>query len=145
MCQIPTMKRNKADALSGCYPSSQTPRFLYKLTFYYKKKNKIDAVFILKVEKEGFAGVAWRCCQNQYVVIPFFYNCLPHPHVTDPVKHDLVEFFPSPSENIASPVLNESFNFTRPICGFPGAAFTYPAYIICLCLKKVTWQKGTTW
>ena len=28
------------------------------------------------------------------------------------------------------------FNFTRPVCGFPGATFTYPAYIICVCLKK---------
>ena len=94
---------------------------------------------MLKVDNEGFAVAAWRRCQNQYVVIPFFYNCLPHPHVTDPVKHDLVEFFPSPSENITSPVPDESFNFTRPICGFPGATFTYLAYIIyiiCLYLKK---------
>ena len=39
-------------------------------------------------------------------------------------------FFPSPSENLASPVPGEIFDFTRPVCGFPGAAFTYLAYII---------------
>ena len=29
-----------------------------------------------------------------------------------------------------------NFNFLRPVCGFPGATFTYPAYTICVCLKK---------
>ena len=37
------------------------------------------------------------------------------------------EFFPSPSENLASPVAEEIFNFTRPVCGFSGATFTNPA------------------
>jgi len=47
-----------------------------------------------------------------------------------------VDFSPSPSENLASPEPGEIFNFTRPVDGFPGAIFTYPAYIICVCLKK---------
>ena len=59
-----------------------------------------------------------------------------HPTVTDPVKSDPVDFFPSPSEHLASTVTGESFNFTQPGCGFPGATFTYRAYIICVCLKR---------
>ena len=34
------------------------------------------------------------------------------------------------------PEPDEIFNFTRPICGFPRATLTYPAYIICIHLKK---------
>ena len=30
----------------------------------------------------------------------------------------------------------EIFHFIRPVCGFPGATFTYSAYIICVCLKE---------
>ena len=59
-----------------------------------------------------------------------------HPSATEPLKLDPVRFFPSPSENLASPLPHEIFNFTRPVCGFPGTTFTYPAYIICVCLKK---------
>ena len=47
-----------------------------------------------------------------------------HPSVKDPVKPDPVDFFPSPGENLASPLPGEIFNFTRPVCGFPGATFT---------------------
>ena len=47
-----------------------------------------------------------------------------------------MDFFPSQSENLASAVRGEMFNFARPVCGFPGATFTYPAYIIWVCLKK---------
>ena len=39
-------------------------------------------------------------------------------------------FFPSPSENLASLVPDEIFHFTRPVRGFNGASFTYPAYLI---------------
>lgn len=39
-------------------------------------------------------------------------------------------FFLSPSGNLASPVRGEIFRFTRPVCGFLGATFTYPAYVI---------------
>ena len=42
----------------------------------------------------------------------------------------------------------EIFNFTRPVCGFPSATFTYPAYIICVMFEKgktATWQKEETW
>ena len=60
-----------------------------------------------------------------------------HPPVTDPVKPDPVDFLSSSSENLASPVPGEILNFTRrPVCGFPGATSTYPACIICICLKK---------
>ena len=38
--------------------------------------------------------------------------------------------------NFASFVPGEILNFTRPVCGFPGTTFTYPAYIICVSLKK---------
>ena len=62
---------------------------------------------------------------------------LEHRSVTDPVKPDSVDFFPSAaSENLAFPLPDENFNFNRPVCGFPGATFTYPAYNICVCLKK---------
>ena len=44
--------------------------------------------------------------------------------------------FPSSSENLASPVPGEIFNFTRSVCGFPCATFTQPAYIFSVCLKK---------
>ena len=47
-----------------------------------------------------------------------------------------MNFFLSPSENLVSPVPGEILNFTRSVCGFPSASFTYPAYIICVCLKK---------
>ena len=56
-----------------------------------------------------------------------------HPSVTDPVKSDPVDYFPSPGENLASPLPGEIFNFTRPVCG---ATFTNPAYIIYVCLNK---------
>ena len=59
-----------------------------------------------------------------------------HPFVTDPVKPDPVDFFTAPSENLGSLVPGEIVNFTRPVCGFPGASFTYPVYIICVCFKK---------
>ena len=45
-------------------------------------------------------------------------------------------FFPSPTENFASLVRGEISFFTRPVCGFPGSSFTYPAYITFVCLKK---------
>ena len=48
----------------------------------------------------------------------------------DPVKPDPEDFFPFFS------VHGEFFYFTRPVCGFPGATFTYPAYFICACLKR---------
>jgi len=56
------------------------------------------------------------------------------------VKPDPVDFFPSTKKILASPVHGEIFNFTRPVCGFPGAAFTHPARIICVCLKKTKQQ-----
>ena len=56
--------------------------------------------------------------------------------VTETVKPDPVDFLSSSSEHLASPVPGEILNFTRPVCGFPGATFTYPACIICICLKK---------
>ena len=55
---------------------------------------------------------------------------------TYPVKPNPVDFFPLPSENLISPALAEMFNFTRSVCDFPVATFTYPAYIICGFLKK---------
>ena len=68
---------------------------------------------------------------------------LAHPYVTDPVKPDPVDFFLFHSENfLASPVPGEICNFTRPVCGFPGAILTYPAYIIFVCLKKVKQRPG---
>ena len=69
-------------------------------------------------------------------MISFLFVCLPHPSPTDSVKPDPVDFFPSSSENLASPLRGEISNFTRPVCGFPGATFTSPEYIICVCLKK---------
>ena len=68
-------------------------------------------------------------------------NHVSHPSVTDPVKLDPVkpdseDFLPSSSENLASSVPGEIFSFTRPICGFPGATFTYPAYIIYVFEKR---------
>ena len=59
------------------------------------------------------------------------------PSVTETVKPDPVDFFPLSSENLASTVPGEILNFTRrPVRGFPGATSTYPACIICICLKK---------
>ena len=49
---------------------------------------------------------------------------------------DPVEFFLSLSENVGSPVPDELYNFTWTVCGLSGALFTYPACILCLCLKK---------
>ena len=34
------------------------------------------------------------------------------------------------------------FNFTRPVCGFSGATFTYLAYIICVRLKNAKQRLG---
>ena len=56
--------------------------------------------------------------------------------VANPVKPDPVEFSSSRNKNFASAVTGEIFNFTRPVYGFLFATFTYPAYIICICLKK---------
>ena len=53
-----------------------------------------------------------------------------HGSVTDPAKPDPADLFPSPNENLASLVSGEIFNFTRSVCGFPGATFTFPAHII---------------
>ena len=53
-----------------------------------------------------------------------------HSSVTGPV-----EFLPSANE-FCLPCTSWNFNFPRPVCGFPGATFTYPAYIICVSLKK---------
>jgi len=58
-------------------------------------------------------------------------------------KHTSVtkDFFPLPSENL------RPRNFTRPVrgftCGFPGATFTYPAYIVCVFLKKAKQRPGS--
>ena len=52
-------------------------------------------------------------------------------------------FFPSLSENLASPLPGDIFYFTRPVCGFLGATFTYPAYIICVGLKKAKQRHDT--
>ena len=46
-------------------------------------------------------------------------------------------FFLSPNKKLASPVRGEIFNFTRPVCGSRGATLTCPAFVICVCLKKV--------
>ena len=54
------------------------------------------------------------------------------PSVTDPaVKREPVDFCPSLSENLASPVAAAGEIF-----GLYGATFTDPVHIICLCLKK---------
>ena len=45
-------------------------------------------------------------------------------------------FFLSLSETVGSPVPDELYNFTWTVYGFSGAPFTYPACIICVCLKK---------
>ena len=56
------------------------------------------------------------------------------------MKPNPVDFFRSATENLASLVSGENFYFTRPVCGFPGATFTHPACIICVCLKKANQQ-----
>ena len=56
--------------------------------------------------------------------------------IKEPVKPDPVDFLPSPSENVTSPVSGEISNFTRPVCDFHGATLTYPSYTIYVCLKK---------
>ena len=66
-----------------------------------------------------------------------YLSCMLHLSVTDAVEPDPVDFFHSPSENLASPVTGKIFNITRPVCGFPGATFTHPAYFIYVCLKIV--------
>ena len=53
---------------------------------------------------------------------------------------DPVDFFPSPSENLSS-LPGEIRNFSWPVSGFPGATFTYPVYIICVCLKDFLWKR----
>ena len=45
------------------------------------------------------------------------------PSVTDQAKPNSVDFFPSPSETLASLVPSEIVNFTRPVCDFSGATF----------------------
>ena len=47
--------------------------------------------------------------------------------------------FPKCSVLYITPLCNRpSAYFTRHVCGFPGATFTCPAYIICVCLKKAS-------
>ena len=48
------------------------------------------------------------------------------------MKPDPVDTYPSSSENLATLIPGEIFR----ACGLPGATFTYPVYIICVCLKK---------
>ena len=74
--------------------------------------------------------------QNALLKFPHFVTPPSPPSATDPVKPDPVDFFASAGENLASPVHGEILNFTRPVCGLPGATLTNPAYIICVCLKK---------
>ena len=63
-------------------------------------------------------------------------HALLHPSETDPVKSDTATFPFSLSKNLGSPVAGEIFNFTRTVCGFSSARFTYPARIVCVRLKK---------
>ena len=44
---------------------------------------------------------------------------LTHPSVTDPAEPDPVDYFPLPSENLASPVPSEYFDFTQLFLCFP--------------------------
>ena len=62
-----------------------------------------------------------------------------YPSVIDPVKPDPMDFFPSPNENLASPMPGEIFNFTRPVCGFPDAI---PAHIISKTQNSVLTERG---
>ena len=43
----------------------------------------------------------------------------PHPSVTDPAEPDPVDYSPLPSENLASPVPSEYFDFTQLYLCFP--------------------------
>ena len=45
--------------------------------------------------------------------IPGLADQVSHTSVTEPVKPDPVDFFPSPSENLISPVSGEISNFAR--------------------------------
>ena len=75
--------------------------------------------------------------------IPGLADQVSHPSVTEPVKPDPVDFFPSPSENLISPVSGEISNFTRPVCGFNIATI----YNLCMFEKgeTATWQKEEAW
>ena len=67
----------------------------------------------------------------------------------DPSKPHPVDFFPSSSENLAYTVPGESFSFTRPVCGFPGATdlhtqdiwfvYVWTEAKIAICQKVATW------
>lgn len=51
--------------------------------------------------------------------------------------------FPKCSVFYITPLCNRPSGYFTPrrqVCGFPGANFTYPAYIICVCLKKANQQ-----
>lgn len=52
------------------------------------------------------------------------------------MKSDTVTFPLSLSKNLGSPVAGEIFNFSRTVCGFPSARFTYPVRVACVRLKK---------
>ncbi len=58
------------------------------------------------------AGITTKCPLRRGV-------CLLHPSVTDPVEPDPVDYFPLPSENLASPVPSEYFDFTQLFLCFP--------------------------
>ena len=66
-----------------------------------------------------------------------------HLSVTEPVKPDPVDFFPSPGENLTSLVSGDISNFTRPVCGFNIPTI----YHLCMFEKgeTATWQKEEAW
>ena len=53
--------------------------------------------------------VSVKVASKSILVMLLHLNILKHPSVTDPVKPDPVDFFPSPSQNLASPVPGKIF------------------------------------
>ena len=72
-----------------------------------------------------------------------------HLSVTDAVEPDPVDFFQSPSENLASPVTGKIFIITYPASlWLPRCDFYIPSkYHLCMFEKgkTATWQNGDTW
>lgn len=78
----------------------------------------------------------------------FFQASIKDPYVTDLLKLNPVDF-PLSQWKFSLSGNWWNFSFIRPVCGFPGPPFTYPAYNICACMfekgKTTKWQKGATW
>ena len=100
----------------------------------------MQLLIMLQISKGHFPlnlpPVPVKVASKSILVMLLHLNILKHPSVTDPVKPDPVDFFPSPSQNLASPVPDKIFNFSQVSLWLLQCDFYIPSiyHNSCVCL-----------